>query len=625
EIDTGDAVWCALALADGFGTVGLQLVVDARLAMWLSSANTIGAVALRLTATDEYGMTATATCTAYYDAVCPSSSIGWDGAAYAGDTNSWVIAPTTKMVLACDQTDAYCTYALNDGVWHAYAEPVCLPPGVINLSVRTADRQGNWGATQKYDVYVDAEPPSTPLLSGLPNSMMVGLNGIHLTCAGDNGSVVTISFSSDKSEWHNLVLENEHAAYWETRELAEGKYWLRTQACDWCGNVSAESIVGPVTVDLTPPLALADETTNGIDSFAVFVQHGAAHITTAEAILDTGTGFAGYLLYSADTETAVGANGALAEIARTGSTLDYYLLAPPTGGPHYFAVAGRDKAGNISPLSCVAEASFPADQTAPVANRGFDPQAVDVSVSSITGSIALAVTWATDVPYDQYGVDHYQIYRCRQSPVYSTAAEGVICVANEYRPMPNSCVYIDTVNLTEGMKYYYAVIPVDVAGNTGAPFQLPLKADDVRAGVFGGFANVDSPAVGWRLEVWGGENALLAAYDAVTGWQEGATLAEAQPLRLRFIADCAESMPIPGTQATLKLPMRQGTLRVCLPENIDHSWGTEKNLWVSWDGSTWHACEADDTASLTTDALHAVGELRLLAAAADSSNLPQYP
>ena len=354
-----------------------------------------------------------------------------------------------------------------------------LPTLVHYWRVRARDNAGNvsgWSGSRSFtiDTTAPAVPtlltPSDGALSNTPtptldwsdSSDASGIQGYEVQVDADAG------FSAPL-EWSGAPVPSTVVS----GALAEGAHFWRVRALDRAGNSSAWTAARTFTTDLTAPPAPA-----------LLTPPDGGLLNTSTPTLDWTdsadlNGIQNYLVH-VDADAAFTAPY---EWSRTpaASTIVAGPLAP---GTHYWRVAARDRAGNVSAWSAVR--SFGVDRTPPTI-----PTLVSPANGALVGTSAPTLDWTDST--DANGIQVYDV-QVDADPAFAAPQEWTGAVA------PSTEV---TGVLTDGLHYWRARA-LDPAGNASGwsatrsfTVNLGPTVPDLVSPLDGAFLSATTVALDW--------------------------------------------------------------------------------------------------------------------------------
>lgn len=231
-----------------------------------------------------------------------------------------------------------------------------LAEGTHNFTVIATDPQGNVSdASTPWTVVVDTTAPTLPVITSVSDNVEGGTGNLTngqltndatptLTGTGEEGSTVRIL---DGNTVIGSVVVGEGGTWSFTPEpaLTNGPHSLRVNAIDPAGNVSANSPVFTITVDITPPAApvitsVVDDVGPATGTLAI----GAS--TNDNLPTFNGTGEVGATIRIFDNDALIGT-----AVVSAAGTWTFTPTTALTDGPHVFSLSAVDAAGNTSVTS----------------------------------------------------------------------------------------------------------------------------------------------------------------------------------------------------------------------------------------------------------------------------------
>ncbi|MWL72893.1 hypothetical protein GQM09_21150, partial [Escherichia coli] len=231
-----------------------------------------------------------------------------------------------------------------------------LAEGTHNFTVIATDPQGNVSdASTPWTVVVDTTAPTLPVITSVSDNVEGGTGNLTngqltndatptLTGTGEEGSTVRIL---DGNTVIGSVVVGEGGTWSFTPEpaLTNGPHSLRVNAIDPAGNVSANSPVFTITVDITPPAAPA--ITSVVDDVGPATGTLASGASTNDNLPTfNGTGEVGATIQIFDNDALIGT-----AVVSAAGTWTFTPTTALTDGPHVFSLSAVDAAGNVSPPS----------------------------------------------------------------------------------------------------------------------------------------------------------------------------------------------------------------------------------------------------------------------------------
>ena len=231
-----------------------------------------------------------------------------------------------------------------------------LAEGTHNFTVIATDPQGNVsGASTPWTVVVDTTAPTLPVITSVSDNVEGGTGNLTngqltndatptLTGTGEEGSTVRIL---DGNTVIGSVVVGEGGTWSFTPEpaLTNGPHSLRVNAIDPAGNVSANSPVFTITVDITPPAAPA--ITSVVDDVGPATGTLASGASTNDNLPTfNGTGEVGATIQIFDNDALIGT-----AVVSAAGTWTFTPTTALTDGPHVFSLSAVDAAGNTSVTS----------------------------------------------------------------------------------------------------------------------------------------------------------------------------------------------------------------------------------------------------------------------------------
>ncbi|MCV2514344.1 Ig-like domain-containing protein, partial [Leclercia pneumoniae] len=231
-----------------------------------------------------------------------------------------------------------------------------LAEGTHNFTVIATDPQGNVSdASTPWTVVVDTTAPTLPVITSVSDNVEGGTGNLTngqltndstptLTGTGEEGSTVRIL---DGNTVIGSVVVGEGGTWSFTPEpaLTNGPHSLRVNAIDPAGNVSANSPVFTITVDITPPAAPA--ITSVVDDVGPATGTLASGASTNDNLPTfNGTGEVGATIQIFDNDALIGT-----AVVSAAGTWTFTPTTALTDGPHVFSLSAVDAAGNTSVTS----------------------------------------------------------------------------------------------------------------------------------------------------------------------------------------------------------------------------------------------------------------------------------
>jgi CSLREA domain-containing protein len=221
-----------------------------------------GTTTVEVRATDNAGLETVQTVIIKVDKTAPTLSAGMtaDGAAYTDDT--WTGKDVTVTLTSSDTGSGLTSteYALNNGEWTAYAEPIVITAEQSNtLQIRAVDAAGN-ETTDTLTIKVDKTDPS--LTVGMTSSGEVYISDtwtnadvtITLTSTDAASDIVSTEYSTDSG--------NTWTAYTNAVTISsEGTTTVNVKATDNAGLVTTDTLT--VKLDKTAPILSAEMVAGG--------------------------------------------------------------------------------------------------------------------------------------------------------------------------------------------------------------------------------------------------------------------------------------------------------------------------------------------------------------------------
>ncbi|MDF1561662.1 MAG: Ig-like domain-containing protein [Deltaproteobacteria bacterium] len=259
--------------------------------------------------------------------------------------------------------------ALGNGTWYWRA--------------RARDQAGNWSAFSSSSSFVvDITAPADPSLLTPADGSAVTSNSVAFSWSSvADAATYQLEISTDAA-FTAPTRESGLTATSRSVVLGDGPWWARVRAVDAAGNLSAGAADNAFTVDTTPPdvptpVALTSPTTDATPTFSWSDE--------------SASGAVGYRL---------DLDGTVTSVASTSHTPASNLA----DGPHSFAVAAVDAAGNRSAYSSAqvfeVDATLPAVPVlTPVSPDPRNTTTVALAWSAVADALSYTVEWDTDVGF----------------------------------------------------------------------------------------------------------------------------------------------------------------------------------------------------------------------------------
>lgn len=286
--------------------------------------------------------------------------------------------------------------------------------GSHTYAVRAVDAAGNRSnATPTQSAIFDNTPPAVPASVSLASpSNRPSISWSASTDVGGSGGV-TYSIYRDGNS--TPVATTAGTTFIDTTALAEGPHAYTVVATDAAGNSSAPSLEAAVTVDVTPPNAVAAPTAASPTPRPVLSWPAASDPS----------GIVRYDVYRGAT------------LVGSSPTTSFTDSALATDGSYAYTVVAVDGAGNRALASAPTTVVF--DHT--------PPPAPSIPQASTPTGVLPSLVWASGGADALSGFDHYIVYR-----------DGVAVGT------PTSPAFVDADLATLG-PHLYVIRAVDAAGN----------------------------------------------------------------------------------------------------------------------------------------------------------------
>jgi fibronectin type 3 domain-containing protein len=260
-----------------------------------------------------------------------------------------------------------------DGTYAAVEDHLeTLGTNILNLQPNTSytyrvvayDQQGNRGTPSEEITVSTLSDTTAPVVTAIAPGPGSHAQSIPLSVTAEDDydlASITLQISRDKSSWEDVYSSDFPPAQrvrslsyaLDASGLAEGSLYVRALAWDRAGNASDSGPLAPLTeyvIDRTAPAAPSAPQATPVDGSVYLVWEQGPE----KDLYD-------YVVYRSTTP-----DSGFEQLAGHVATLDYSDVSAEPGTTYYYALAARDRAGNLSALSAVVEAGALDDSTVPV-------------------------------------------------------------------------------------------------------------------------------------------------------------------------------------------------------------------------------------------------------------------